>query len=252
MGEVDLNFKSSVPTFDACVALGRRFNRYVRSDTLEGLITTMDRAGVDKALAYSPHAIDFATVEGNELLMQQIAGEPRVVPQFVGNPTYDDMDAFASQLHELAVRSVRMAPATHRYPFTDWVVGDWLEWLASENLPLWLDSKEFDPTQVHDTLKNHPDTPVVFSEVHYTQAAWSVPLLKSLPNTYIEISRFVVPDGYQKLIDKVGIDKVIFGSRFPDSSMAPPLYALHRMNLSDEDLQAVCSGNLERLLQGQR
>ena len=119
-------------------------------------------------------------------------------------------------------------------------------------MPLWLDSKEFDPTQVHDTLKNHPDTPVVFSEVHYTQAAWSVPLLKSLPNTYIEISRFVVPDGYQKLIDKVGIDKVIFGSRFPDSSMAPPLYALHRMNLSDEDLQAVCSGNLERLLQGQR
>ena len=67
MGEVDLNFKSSVPPFDACVALGRRFNRYVRSDTLEGLITTMDRAGVDKALAYSPHAIDFDNISAADL-----------------------------------------------------------------------------------------------------------------------------------------------------------------------------------------
>ena len=158
MGEVDLHFKSSVPTFDACVALGRRFDRYVREDTVEGTLDVMDKAGVEKALVYSPHSIDFDAEEGNALLMEQIQGQTRLVPQFAVNPSYDDMEAFGATLHELGVRSVRMAPEKHRFPFRDWVVGPWLEWLASEKLPLWLDSMQFDPVDLHDTAKNFPDT----------------------------------------------------------------------------------------------
>ena len=53
MGEVDLHFKSSVPTFDACVALGRRYDRYVREDTAEG---TLDRAAVGEIVFRDPGA----------------------------------------------------------------------------------------------------------------------------------------------------------------------------------------------------
>ena len=165
MGEVDLHFKSSVPTFDACVALGRRFDRYVREDTVEGTLDVMDKAGVDKALVYSPHSIDFDAEEGNALLMEQIHGQSRLIPQFVVNPSYDDMEAFGATLHELSVRSVRMAPEKHRYPFRDWVVGPWLEWLASEKLPLWLDAMQLDPVDLHDTARSFPDTQIVMSEV---------------------------------------------------------------------------------------
>ena len=248
MGEVDLHFKSSVPTFDACVALGRRFDRYVREDTAEGTLDVMDKAGVDKALVYSPHSIDFDAEEGNALLMEQIRGQSRLVPQFAVNPSYDDMESFGATLHELGVRSVRMAPEKHRFPFRDWVVGPWLEWLASEKLPLWLDSMQFDPVDLHDTVKNFPDTPIVLSEVHYSHVGWAIPILKSLPNLSIEISRFLLPDGVNILIDAVGHERVMFGSRFPDSPMAPMLYSLHRSGLSDEELRAICSGNLERLL----
>ncbi len=248
MGEVDLHFKSSVPTFDACVALGRRFDRYVREDTVEGTLDVMDKAGVDKALVYSPHSIDFDAEQGNELLMEQIRGQSRLVPQFAVNPSYDDMEAFGATLHELGVRSVRMAPDKHRFPFRDWVVGPWLEWLASENLPLWLDATQFDPVDLHDTMKNFPDTKIVLSEVHYTNIGWVIPILKGLPNLSIEISRFLIPDGVNTLIDAIGADRVLFGSRFPDSPMAPMLYSLHRSGLSDEELRAICAGNLERLL----
>ena len=242
MGEVDLHFKSSVPTFDACVALGRRFDRYVREDTVEGTIDVMDKAGVDKALVYSPHSIDFDAEEGNALLMEQIQGQPRLVPQFAVNPSYDDMEAFGATLHELSVRSVRMAPEKHRYPFRDWVVGPWLEWLASEKLPLWLDAMQLDPVDLYDTAKSFPDTQIVMSEVHYSHVGWALPMLKSLPNLSIEISRLLIPDGVNTLIDAIGFERVMFGSRFPDSPMAPMLYSLHRSGLSDEELRAIAPG----------
>lgn len=248
MGEVDLHFRSSVPTFDACVALGRRFDRYVREDTVEGTLGVMDKAGVEKALVYSPHAIDFDAEEGNALLMEQIQGQARLVPQFAVNPSYDDMNAFASTLHELGVRSVRMSPFKHRYPFRDWVVGPWMEWLASENLPLWLDAAQFDPVDLHDTASGFPDATIVLSEVHYAHIGWALPMLKDLPNLSIELSRFLIPDGVNTLIDAIGVERIMFGSRFPDSPMAPMLYSLHRSGLSDEELRAICSGNLERLL----
>ena len=73
-------------------------------------------------------------------------------------------------------------------------------------------------------------------------------MLRSLPNVHVEVSRFVVPDGMTGLIDAAGHERVLFGSRFPDSSMAPQLYNLHRCGLDDAVLAAVCAGNLDRLL----
>ena len=75
-----------------------------------------------------------------------------------------------------------------------------------------------------------------------------MPLLRSLPNAYIEISRFVSVDGVARLLEAVGGERVLFGSRFPESSMAPQLYNLHLNGLSNEVLAAICAGNLERLL----
>ena len=248
MGEVDLHFKSSVPAFDACVALGRRHDRYVRSDTVEGLIDTMDRAGVEKALVYSPHAFAFDSKEGNGMLMEMIEGQPRLVPQFVVNPTFDNMNEFGAELHELGVRAVRFAPLQHRYPFREWVIGAWMEWLASERLPLWIETPQIEPVDLYETARQFPDTTIVLSEVHYTHMPWFFALAKSLPNIHVEMSRFLIADGAQKLKDSIGLDRVMWGSRFPDSSMAAVLYALHRSGLTDAELRAVCAGNLERLL----
>ena len=67
MGKVDLNFKPEVPVFDANIALGRRHNRRVKIDNLEGTIKAMAHSGVDRALAYSPHAATFDSKDGNTL-----------------------------------------------------------------------------------------------------------------------------------------------------------------------------------------
>ena len=72
MGIVDLDFKPTVPVFDANITLGRYFNRDVRVDTVEGTLKAMQRSGIDRALVYSPHARDFDSLDGNQQLIELI------------------------------------------------------------------------------------------------------------------------------------------------------------------------------------
>ena len=254
---VDLDFRPEVPAFDANAALGRRHDRRVAVDDAAGLLAEMDRAGVERALVYAPHAAAFDSAEGNAGLLEAIGDETRLVPQFVCNPTFDDLDATAAQIEAADVRAVRMVPTLHHYPFRSWVVGEWLEWLSSRGIPLWLpasyeanwhDGGDLDPHAVHETAREFPDLTVVLCEVHYVQASWAPPLLRSLPNLSIEVSRYVIVDGIARLLEIVGPGRVLFGSRFPEQAIAPQLYHLHRLGLNEADLRAVCGGNLERLL----
>ncbi len=259
MGNVDLEFTPTVPVFDADVAFGRRHDKRVAVDSVERTIEEMDRAGVGRALVYAPHAAIFDSMEGNESLVEQTRGEPRLVPQFVCNPAVDDLDAFVQRARDAGVLSVRMLPMQHDYPFREWVVGPWLDWAASEGTSIWLPTafessfygeRTVDASQLHETLKAWPNVTAVLSEVRYADYNWTMPLLRSLPNVHIEVSRFLIVDGIGRLMRTVGDSRILYGSRFPDSHMAPQLYNLHHNVLSRESLEAICAGNLERLLGG--
>ena len=256
MSEVDLDFRPSVPVFDANVALGRRHSRRVKVDTVEGTLDAMAKAGVGRALVFSPHATTTDSRDGNQMLHEAVQGVPELVPQFACNPASDDLDQFASQVAELGVQSVRMTPMIHQFPFRDWMVKPWLDWLTSEGIPLWLPAsaeytggrQETDPADLFDTVERHPDLPMVLSEVHYRHLPWALPLIKSLENISVDISWDFSTDGISRLLDTIGEERVLFGSRFPDGSMSPQLYHLHRLGLGEDSLRAICAGNLEKLL----
>ena len=256
MGQVDFDFQPTVPVFDANVALGRRHDRRVTSDTAEGALTAMGRAGVGRAVAYAPHAAAYDPQEGNAMLLELIGDNDNLVPQFACNPTWDDLDEFAAQIKQTGVRSIRMFPAVHNYPFRDWVVGPWLEWAEAEGIPVWIphsydlrgQSMVIDPEAVHDTLESHPGVNAVLSEVGYQDEAWAVPLLRSLPNLHVEISRMINTDEISRVTGLLGEERVLFGSRFPDAPILPQLYWLHRCGFDESTLTAICAGNLERLL----
>jgi predicted TIM-barrel fold metal-dependent hydrolase len=125
-----------------------------------------------------------------------------------------------------------------------------MEWLSSTSTPLWIPSNEVPVEQLYNTLKIFPDVQIVLSEVHYVSVPWVLPMLKNLHQVNIEISRFVIPDGISKLIECSGSNRILFGSRFPDSPIGPQLYNLEKSIPNKEILSAVCSGNLKRLLNG--
>ena len=213
MPEVDLDFKPTVPVFDANIALGRRHDRRVAVDTVEDTLAAMDRAGVDRALAYSPHAANYDSREGNDLLMETIAGEPRIVPQMVGNPTWDDLNEFADRVRRLGVRSIRLFPKAHNYPFADWVVEEWMA-CSPKNASLY--GCPYPPKRpgwpTAPSTRRRSTTPprrsrtvtFVLSEVRYNDMPWTIVLLRRLSNLHIEISRTVQTGGVTEIIDTIG------------------------------------------------
>ena len=260
MGQVDLDFRPSVPVFDANVCVGRRHDKRVAVDTVEGTLAEMERAGIGRALVYSPHATYWDPEEGNEILLETVAGHPSLVPQFVAS-AFDDLDRFARSVQDNDVRSVRMLPALYKYAFRDWAVKPWLDWMAGERMPLWLPvdysthydrsygrAKNLDATEVHDTLSAHPDLDAVLCDFGDEDFPWVFLLLKSVPNLHLELSGYVVPDGIAMALDAIGEDRILFGSRFPEAPMSPHLYELHHCGLSESTLRKICGGNLERLL----
>ena len=248
MGEVDLDFKPLVPVFDANVALGRRHDKRVVIDTIEGLFEAMDNSGVDRAVVYSPHAEHFDIYEGNRELAELTRTHPNLIPQFVANPATEDISEFVTEINKYGVSSVRLSPKEHRYPLTEWVVGEWIDWIESVNMPIWIPVDFADPTELFDLALNRPALNIVLAEVHYIHVPWVMPLLSRLSNVSIEISRFVIGDGITRLVNLIGQDRIIFGSRFPESSMGQQIYNLHHNNLNLAELSAICSGNVERLL----
>lgn len=259
MGEVDLNFKPSVPIFDANVAWGRRRSRTVSVDTVEGILKAMNTAGVERALVYSTLTMEASatsfgtsdTWDGNHMLIEAIKNASNLVPQFAFNPAVDKVDAFSHDVANQGVRSVRITPKLHHYPFCDWAVKPWMDWLSSEQIGVWVPVDQIDAPEFHDTIKLYPDIPVVLCEAHYIYDPWVNLLMQRLPNLYLEISRTVSPDGIVNLIEMVGEERILYGSRFPDSPMAPQLYNLNHCGLSDSTLSSICYRNMERILEGE-
>lgn len=241
-------FQPTVPVFDGHAALGRRHDQRVTEDTPDGLLRTMANAGISQALVYHRYAVEYDTALGNRLLLECIEKRPALVPQFVVNMPSDPLPEFIRRTRAVGVRSLRVCPKRHLYPFTRWVAGEWLDWMASDGIGLWLPLDEVDVRDVYDTVSAYPSLRVVLSGVHYSHFAALWPLVRALPNTFVELSRFDIMEGVNLLINRIGHERLIFGSHFPDLDPAPYLFYLHRCALDETMLRAICHDNLAGLL----
>ena len=111
-------------------------------------------------------------------------------------------------------------------------------------------SQEVDIRDLYDTARRYPKVPIVLAGTHYSNYPEVWPLMKALENIYMDLSRFDLPNGVERLIKHVGADRLLFGSDFPEVDPAAYLFYLHHCGLDQETLSNICDGNLERLLSG--
>ncbi len=248
MGEVDIDFKSSVPVFDCNVSLGRVHTRRLVVDSAEDTISAMDHVGVGHALIHNPYGVNYDPVHGNNKLMESINGIPRFIPQFTCNPATFDLDSFSKNVEINNIKAIRMEPHKQNFPFVNWIVGECMEWIVNKQLTLFIPVTEFNPEEFYNTIKMYPNSKVVLCDLHYSHVPWALPLLKALPNLYVEVSKFSISDSLLRLLEIVGASRILYGSKFPYQPMGPQLYSLHRWGISESTLKAICSGNLEAIL----
>ena len=244
----DLTFKPQVPVFDANVSLGRSTTRKVAVDNLPETLNIMDIAGINKSLVYSTHSMNFDTGDGNQLLLETIGDDERFVPMFGFNPSTLNLLKFKETIEKHKIRAIKTWPLTQNYPLTEWIIGDWLNWIQEYNLTLFMSAPEIDPRDFYNIFERFNKIKVVLTEVHYSHISWVIPLLSNLENVSLEISKFYIYESLKRLLDIISYKRILYGSNFPYQPMGPQLYNLHKWELNITSLTAICSGNLQELL----
>lgn len=239
-------FKRKV--FDGNVRLGGQSATSSLYVDTNHLVEITNDFNLGKLLIYHKHAVEQSAVEGNRRLLEVTADCPKFIPQFVINPFEEDLEWIRSRIKMNQVKSVRLFPKKHRYPFSMWAIDNILDWASNRNISIWIPIDEVELDKLYTIGSNYPNIWFVLTEVHYTNFIETITILRNLPNMMLLLSHFDVGDGITKLVDEFGSDKLIYGSGYPDLAMGPYYYYLKNSDLNHCALNSILHENLEKLL----
>lgn len=245
---------------DLNVALGRdQGGSPLAVADAQALCNLLDRYHIDQALVYHLAARQAHPADGNRLLVEEIAGHPRLLPCWValpgGGDGWGDLAAFVRQAQAHGIRAVRLFPATFRFAATPAVLGPLCEQLEKVRLPVLIDwelthwSQQPVDWEALDRLAAcFPRLPLVLVGLTAGQIRSLLPILGRHPNLYLETSNWQLADGLAWLVGQIGRQRVLFGSGLPFAEASMPLCALARSSLSAEEQAALAGENACRLL----
>ena len=243
-----LSFKARVPVIDANIGIGHRHDRPSPIAAPDELLQEMERHGVDRANVYHLHGESISALVANEELVQMVDDNSAFTLQWVGGPNEENLHQLMDLHAAEDLASVRLNNMESHNPFVHWLYGDLLEWLQAEQIPLWVSLADANPIDAIETLHRYPDLVTVLVGAHYSHSLFVLPLLRTLPNAHLELSRYEVLGELERLIAEFGAHRLIYGSFYPRYAMGPMLFYLHNLSISENQLRLLCAGNLERIL----
>jgi len=242
--------------------------RRLRHNTADELVGLMDEKGIDRACVSSASAVFYKNSQaGNEELADEI--EPhrdRLIPFAVINPTY------AGWQHDLEVcvadfgaRGLRLYPNYHNYSLSDACCRELVNLATERDLIVSIPIRQIDQRQRHwlieipdvaladiaALVKAHPEAKFVlvngsgFARSALGEADNGLP-----ENYFIGISRLsaVMAAEIRVLMDNLGPDRLVFGTGMPFKYPDPALVKLEVLDATEEEKDAIRSGNAKRLL----
>jgi predicted TIM-barrel fold metal-dependent hydrolase len=244
--------------------------RKLEHNTAEKLVALMDKSGIDKAMVSSINAIFYNDVmQGNMELAEEIKPyADRFLPVAVINPEYPgwqlDLDYC---LDELGMKAIEIYPGYHNYQPNSPNLAKLLEIAAERNVLVHIPCRLIDIRGRHwmDTPENISEKDVftiaslcdrtnflISSSVSINMARALKPLAESRSGRILydfsRLEQFSFSQTFQALINLVGCESIVFATGAPFQYPDVQWVKLHYLNLDDEDLRRITSGNILELL----
>ena len=248
-----LNFKARVPIIDANIGVGHRHDRPAPISDRENLLSEMGRHGVERAVVYHLQGESISPIEANDEMRSWQDNEGVLQHQWMAGASRQSLDQLRAMHAAGPLTSVRINNTDKPYnPFSHWIYGDLLEWCAAAGIPVWVSVADADCRDLLETLTRFPDLVTVLVGAHYVDALFVRPLLRTLPLAHLELSRYEVLGEIEALGREFGVKRLVYGSFYPRYQMGPMLFYLHHLDLTEDELAAICAGNVEEILAGRR
>jgi len=219
--------------------------------SVERLVRDMDRYRIAASLTLSAVGVFHSCMEGNALTLEAAKENKRLVPV----ATVDPRSYFGSAADMQAIRAqgfgaFKFYPAEQGWPIHSAAFGEILKQLAPLKVPVMLNAaRPGDPSDAARMVSAYP-APVILCSVSVDTFSEALAVMAELPNVMLETHDLHVPGAVRMAADRVGADRIVFGSGAPRRSIASSLQYILSSELSDEDKQGVLGGNIRRILEG--
>ncbi|HUE14241.1 MAG TPA: amidohydrolase family protein [Planctomycetaceae bacterium] len=238
--------------FDCNCAFGPYRTRVFRfARTADELIEEMDFSNIERALVYhTAMRFDHPAI-GNERVVAESAGQPRLLASWSLLPSQTGeqpaIDVLLRQMQQQNVRALRLFPDDHRYFCDDITWGDQLAIYRERRIPLFVRGSL---DKVAQLLRSFPDLIVVTgSQGSNPLDRYAWPLIERFPHLIFETSGYLVDGGIEEFCKRYSASRLVFGSGYPDNSSGAAMLALARAEISDAERQSIAWDNLSRLLE---
>ena len=241
----------SVKFFDCTCAFGPYRTRVFRFARTAGeLVEEMDFSNIAQALVYhTAMRFDHPAV-GNERVVSETRGRPRLIPTWTLLPSHTGEqpapDALLREMRRQGVRALRLFPDEHRYFLDEVTWGDQMAVFMERRIPLFIRASL---DRIAGLLRPFPQLVVVTGSQGANpldRYAW--PLIEKYPNLVFETSGYLVDGGIEEFCKRYSAARLVFGSGFPDNAGGAAMLALAQADIPDAQRRAIAWDNLCRLL----
>lgn len=213
------------------------------------LEAVLDAYQLDMTIVMAPTA----EYPDNRSVAEAIHGHRRFLGFAVVNPygPQGGAEELDRAVKEWGMRGLKLMPLRHGYEIDGDVPRRLMKRTADLGLPVSIHSgAQFClPWQIADLAQEFPGVPVIMDHMgwrYYVDGAINV--ARRVPNLYLETALVSMPGYIRMAVDKVGADRVIYGSDYPTGHPEVMLAAIKAAKLSPRDEALVLGGNLARLL----
>ncbi len=228
------------------------------ANRVEDLLQEMEWVGIDRALVRHAGMEEYSPQVGNRLIAEETAPHPSLQPTWAILPPQTGElgtpDEFTAAMAKAGVRAVWAFPSKHRYILDAVGCGALLEVLVDRKVPLFIHRQETSRGMTGwelagALLGEFPQLRlVVVGHGSWGEDRYFRPLMERYEGLYTDTSRYELDGGIAEFCRQYGPDRLLFGSSFPNTSAGGPMLTLAHADISDDERQAIASGNLDRLL----
>ena len=252
---------------DAHMHVGANVGRMVPDQSVEALVSVMDKLGIEKCISAGGLTMRGRYEEGLAIdgeFYEKSGG--RVYSFFGYRPPYCKEAVSCIRAHKGDPRfcGIKIHPSISKIKATDESYRDCWEIAREQNLPImshtWALSS-YNPAQTYATadlfekwLREYPDVIFVFGHCggRYNGIKDAIELGKKYKNAYFDITGDIWYNGFvEEMVEQLGADRIVYGSDYTMIEQRPMLGVVLGANIPAIDKEKILYHTANRIYFGQ-